>query len=429
MQNTENEPSDTSVRSLSDQARSMWAGVRSVSLVSSGSAATAVEALLVTYVATRVLGSSEYGHFVFALAAVAWLGALFDLGVSVKAVTAFDATRGRWNPVTLATYHGAEWVSSAVGVTVLAIGIAVGLIPTNLSPAAVAAALVATVASGLALFYSALLQAMQRWRSRTRATVVGTSLRNAAALAGLTAGTVGWGVAGYAVGSVLSLIPFRREFVDIPERLKPNFDPRKIVKLWSESRWFLAACVIGATTAFVPLGRLAAGTDASARLSVYGLAFTLAGGTQLLLDSVQLVLLPQGSSRNIPVRGYLSSAARSAAPVLLIFAIGAALTPWLLPLVFGSSFSGAVAPLELLLASDALLLHANPIQFLLYRVNGARIITAIDLVNTVAVVAGLAIVHSPSSTAVAAVILAATATSRAVGLAAVFRLRRRITND
>lgn len=409
-------------KSVAVRIRRYLGRIRGISLVAASRITAALMFFGITLLAARLLTKPDYGRFVFFLGTATLVSTLFDFGVSVRVVTARDERLPGWREPGLTPYWSAQFLSYGLGGVAC---ILVGFIPSvtmsfHVSPLIVAMAGMAGVSTGLAGFLLAVMQAESKWKTFASATVALGSLRLVTTLLGILAGSASSAVGGYLAGSWLGLAVLYwawRELWRGTLGLSLRVSVTQAWQVWVASRWYAMSGFVGATAAYVPLAFVGSVGDA-ADLAEFGLAWSLGSGTTLLLTSAMTVLLPNGSDPSVPLARYRRDAIDVVLPILGLIMLGAILSPALIPVLFGTMFIASVVPLETLLAASIVLLIANPVQFLHYRLERARFLTLVDSVTLGMTAFG--VIALPSSLGIAEkaalAILAAALVSRIVGI-------------
>jgi O-antigen/teichoic acid export membrane protein len=376
--------------------------------------------LSVTLIAVALLSNVEYGRFIFLIGVATFIGTLCDLGVSSRMITSYDTERRGWVGSSLNAYWSAQLWSYGIGALVVSVA---GVAPAvakqfHMTGDVIVVGALNGVAVGLFNFLAAVLQATQDWSSRARVIIIQAVARVFGTLIGLLFGSAlsaGIGaVVGATLGLVLSLNHTSSQSLRVGITRVHGISGAW--RIWRASRWFAAACVVAAIAAYAPIAGVSR-VGGAASLAVFGLAFQLSGGPALLLNAVMTFLLPSGSDRGLPLPEYWRLVKSTIVVPLVLLAIAAAAAPVLIPMIFGDYFAGAVLPFELLVAATAVYIAANPIQFLHYRLDGARALAFMDL-TLLTVLMGVFVVcirWLEPPTAAAAAVLTGAVVSRAVG--------------
>jgi O-antigen/teichoic acid export membrane protein len=374
-----------------------------------------------TLLAARLLGPDDYGGVAFYLSVGTLVLTLADLGVSVRVVTRFDTSRQAWVDPPLTAFWSAQVYSYAIGAVVIT-AVAASLFDTSFG-AAFLTVVITGISLGILTFASAVFQAMQDWLVRAAIVLAGTVLRVGVAVAVLAgtrspALTVGAYAVGAAAGVVVAVLLLRRRPASAELPSVPSWP--EAIRTWWDSRWFAVAGGVGALWQFGPMAFTNLGGD-RADQAVFGVAQTLGtGGAAVIVSVGMTTLLPHACDRRLGYRAYAHVYLRHVVPLLAALVVLAAAVPVALPWLFGDDYASAVTPTVVLMVAAAVLLVANPVQFLHYRRDRQRFLTAVDAVQLVAFAVAVVVLHRtttwPIPTIAAAGVLASVVLSRAVGV-------------
>lgn len=402
---------------------------KSLGVVTASTATSAILTLAVTLVAVALLEKSEFGHFIFFIGVSTFVGGFLDLGVTLQMLMEYSTgSRGDRDPVIARHWSAQLWSYGTGTLLAIAVTIPVGAY-FHVPDLVVALGALNGAFVGLFNFVISVLQVRQEWTGRARVIILQAFVRAPVVVVGLAFGSAISGAIGAVIGAGLGLALALRHPVVVPLRgsLRYVTGIAAAWRTWIRSRWFMVLIAATASVQYVPVawvGRIG-GSEA---LASFGLASQLAAGPALAMLSIMIFLQPSGSDPSVSMADYAALAKRSVAPVLGLFVIAAVAAPFLIPPVFGSEFSGAVVPFELLLVATAVSTAASPLQILYLRLADPRGWAVMEIVGILGLIAGLIFFSRSLSVPVAAGAAAALAAvvSRTVGLARLMRMRHRL---
>lgn len=383
----------------------------------------------VALLGATLLATREFGEFVMFLGTSVLVSSICDLGVTNRMVTS-SSTKDNSSPGALSIFWAAQvW---SYGILVTASLLLLSLTPIsdyfNVSKAILFWGTLNGAVVGIGSFLLGILQARQEWGTRSRFVIVQATARLVGALVGIVMARAETAALGATFGaSVGVLLTFRAISIDGKHPLLVVPTLGRAVQAWREARWFAVAIVSGALTSYFPVAAVGhlGGPD---ELAIFGLALQLSGGPALLLNSVMTFMLPQAVDRSSSLSGYIGLIRRTAIPVIMLIALGAAVAPSMVSIVFGPEFRPSIVPLEILLAATAFLVLANPFQFLHYRLKAERFLAYLDLwmfLVTVAVFIASAQVMA-EATAASLAVLAGIVVPKLWGLGLLYRRRHHL---
>ncbi|MEV0595080.1 oligosaccharide flippase family protein [Nonomuraea cavernae] len=119
--------------------------------------------------------------------------------------------------------------------------------------------------------------------------------------------------------------------------------------------------------------------DSPAAVGLYTVAVTVMTLTRIPCETITQVILPRQASRDVDDAKHVT--VRALRLILLVssgtVALLAAASPWLIPLVYGQSFAGSVAPLLVLAPGTIALMLIRPLEQHLVRLERPMTMTAI----------------------------------------------------
>lgn len=408
------------------QALRSW---KSLGIVTASTAVSAVVTLAVTLVAVALLDKAEFGHFIFFIAVSTFVGAFLDFGVTLQMTMEYSSGPPEIRDSVIAPYWSAQIWSYGGGILLaLALTVPAGRyfhVPTGI----VALGALNGAFLGLFNFLMSVLQVRQEWTARGRVIVQQALLRAPAILIGLAFGSATSGAVGAVTGAVIGLaLAVRHTALSSVRQSLSDFRGIAAAKdAWATSRWFMIVFAAYSLAEYLPIawvGRIA-GPQA---LALFGLASQLAAGPALATLSIMVFLQPSGSDPSVSMDYYSALAKRSVIPVLAFFGIAAVAAPFLIPLIFGHEFTGAVVPFELLLIATGVLTAASPLQILNLRIGDPQGWAIMDIVRLTALIIGLITFSRVLSVPIAAgaAVVVAAVISRMVGLLRLSGMRHRL---
>lgn len=183
------------------------------------------------------------------------------------------------------------------------------------------------------------------------------------------------------IGRAITIVLNRRVLMAVVSA--PDDDVPAYRELIGFSNWITASVAIGAVSGYIPTVILSR-SEQPAALSQFGIGVAMAGALGIFVHAAMSVLLPEASKATTPAgrRQYVGTILRPA--LLLAAAIVSGV--WLLgPVaemiagpVYASRYASAMSVFQYLATAHAVLIAANPVQFLLYGMERADICTAVD---------------------------------------------------
>ncbi len=409
---------------------------RALLLVTASRVAAALATFLITLVAARAFPQRTFGVFAFFSGTATLVSAICDIGVSMRLITTYRSSNsGGWTDPTLRAYWSAQVLSYGGGAVLATMVALLTPLPSYLHapPYVLVCAGVAGAAGGLFTFLSAGFTAQSLWGKLSVVTLIQVAVRAAMTLPGILIRSLPAACAGYALGTCfavpITLAVYRRQAGPGSDFAGLVVSPREAVRVWKESRWYAVSGSLGPVAAYAPLA-FADRLGDPVQLAYFGLAMTLSTAPALLLNSSMTVLLPGGSNPEVPWASYKRTIAEIVGPVLGMLVVVLVAAPIAIPFVFGDRYGGSVPPFQLMVIGTMVLVLANPLQFLHYRLGHARFLTLVDLVTLIAtlVVIPISENYMTGAAACALGVMVAAFASRAVGLGGLIPIWHRLTD-
>ncbi len=337
----------------------------------------------------RVLGPSDAGRLTLTLSVVGLLSIIGEFGLRDAAVNYI----ARWLPTAperaagiARTFLASKIFLSALASTVGILGagwIAASFYPQDKIGDLLALAAFSLFADGLLAFAVVVLEAQQKFAAISLLGVLQAAVRAALVAMLFLAHQVNL----YTLLALESIVPlsiFIYSLRLIPRafyRLRfPLFE--HLALLWHFTKWIALAAL--ASAIFLKLDVLILSFYRTpAEVGLYAAAFALVGKLDVVKNAVLTTAFPEACRRSETgaLRQYVTRSLRftglASLAFLPLFVIGG----YLIELIYGVAYRGAIIALYPLLAAYLIGLNAEPVAYVLYPLNQPRWIAASDLMQ------------------------------------------------